>query len=54
MSVDPCFGEIYYKLFRFLGTFESILQAADRMRVSLVIAFPRDFSSRTPQFTALL
>jgi hypothetical protein len=54
VRVDPGFGEVYYKSFRFLRIFESISKTADGMRVPLAIALPRDFSSRTPQLGAFV
>lgn len=53
VGVDPCLGEIDYKPFRFLSSLELIRQSANRMRTPLAVAFPGDFSSRTPAFGAL-
>jgi hypothetical protein len=54
ISVNPRFGEIYCEAFRLLRCLKLIREAANGVRVPLAIAFPGNFSSRTPQLGALV
>lgn len=54
VGVNPCFGEIDYKPFRFLGSLEAIRQPTEGMGLPLAIPFPSDFRSRAPELGALV
>jgi hypothetical protein len=54
VCINPGLSKIYYEAFRILGSFETISQAVNCVRVTLAINFPSDFCARTPEFAALL
>ena len=54
IGINPGFGEIDDEPFSILRTLETICKAADCMRVSPALAFPRDLRSPTPFLRALV
>lgn len=54
IGVNPAFGKVNNKAFRFLSSFESIRQRFNRMGVALAIGLPSDFRAGAPKFAALL
>ena len=54
IGVNPTLSKVDNKPFRFFGSFESIRQRVNRVRVALAIGLPSDFRACTPEFGALL